>query len=58
MTTPMFTKIAALAVAGLINAVLLTGVGYLFSGQVYDRASLMVMHRASAAREVRFDSKP
>ncbi len=43
MTTQLSTKLAALAVALMVNAMMIGGVGYLFSAQLHRPTNATVM---------------
>jgi hypothetical protein len=43
MTTQLSTKFAALAVALMINGMMIGGVAYLFSGQIHQTASVTAL---------------
>ena len=50
MNTPITTKLAALAVAMMMNSLLIGGVAYLFSGPLHQHvAAVSVAHGAAAA---------
>jgi hypothetical protein len=47
MTTQISTKLAALAVALMMNSLLIGGVAYLFSGQLHQHAPITSLARTS-----------
>ncbi len=50
MTTQISTKLAALAVALMMNSLLMGGVAYLFSGQVHQHAAITALAQTSAVK--------
>jgi hypothetical protein len=53
MTTPLSTKLAALAVALMMNSMLIGGVAYLFSSPLHQHAILSLAHLAAPTLTVR-----
>jgi hypothetical protein len=49
MTTQISTKLAALAVALMMNSLIIGGVAYLFNGQMHQHTTLNSLAQASAA---------
>ena len=49
MNTPITTKFAALAVALMMNSLLIGGIAYLFNGPLHPAASVMSVAHAAAA---------
>jgi len=52
MTTQLSTKLAALAVALMVNGVMIGGVAYLFSGQIHQPTLLTTMAKSSPTNAV------
>jgi hypothetical protein len=52
MTTQLSTKIAALAVALMVNSLMIGGVAYLFSGQIHQPTLLTTMAKSSPTNAV------
>ncbi|HEY3656873.1 MAG TPA: hypothetical protein VGL34_18025 [Steroidobacteraceae bacterium] len=52
MTTQLSTKIAALAVALMVNSLMIGGVAYLFSGQIHQPTLLTTMVKSSPTNAV------
>jgi len=50
MTTQLSTKLAALAVALMVNAMMVGGVGYLFSAQLHPQTALKALATTTSAR--------
>jgi hypothetical protein len=48
MNTPLSTKFAALAVALMVNCMMIGGVAYLFGGQIHRTAAVRALAQASA----------
>ena len=48
MTTRISTKLAALAVALMINTTMIGGIAYLFNGQLHQRAAISASVQAGA----------
>ena len=48
MNTQISTKLAALAVALMMNTLLIGGVAYLFNSQVHETAIVSIAHTAAA----------
>jgi Mn2+/Fe2+ NRAMP family transporter len=58
MTTQISTKLAALAIALMVNSAMLGGVAFLFSGQLHPSASLTSLAHASPAHAATAVSVP
>lgn len=52
MNTQISSKLAALAVAVMMNSLLIGGVAYLFSAQVDRQPASSLQHAAATARDV------
>jgi hypothetical protein len=50
MTTQLSTKLAALAVALMVNGMMIGGVGYLFSAQFHQQKSARAITMTASAR--------
>ena len=48
MTTQISTKLAALAVALMMNSLIIGGVAYLFNGQLHQHAAITSLVQAAA----------
>jgi hypothetical protein len=48
MTTQISTKLAALAIALMVNTMMIGGVAYLFSGQIHDSAVVTATAQTAA----------
>jgi hypothetical protein len=51
MNTQISTKLAALAVALMMNSLIIGGVAYLFNGQLHEHAALTSLAQSSAATQ-------
>ena len=49
MTTQISTKLAALAVALMMNSILIGGVAYLFNGQIHQHATVTSLVQTAVA---------